>query len=71
MSRRLQLALLAGVAGAVVLAAVAGARRTDTAFARMLHETRAADVLVNPDYGNDSALDWHAVARLPMAVRSS
>ncbi len=47
------LALLAGVAGAVTLAAIAGARRTDTAFARMLRETRAADVLVNPDFGSD------------------
>jgi len=64
------LALLVGVAGAVVLAAIAGARRTDDAFARMLRETRAADVLVNPDFGNDSGLDPRAVAALPMVSES-
>jgi hypothetical protein len=64
------LALLAGVAGAVALAAVAGARRTDSAFARMVRETRAADVLVNPDFGNDSGLDPRAIARLPMVAAS-
>jgi hypothetical protein len=51
------LGLLAGIAGAVVLATVAGARRTDTAFTRMVRTTRTADVLVNPDFGNDSKLD--------------
>jgi hypothetical protein len=60
------LALLAGIAGAVTLTAIAGARRTDSAFARMLRETRAADVLVNPDFGNDSGLDVRKVAALPM-----
>lgn len=60
------LALLAGAAGAVVIAAAAGARRTETAFGRMVHATRAADVLVNPDYGTGSGLDVQAVERLPM-----
>jgi predicted lysophospholipase L1 biosynthesis ABC-type transport system permease subunit len=65
------LALLAGVAGAVTLAAIAGARRTDTAFARMLRETRAADVLVNPDFGNESGLDVRRVAALPMVAQAA
>src|SRR5262245_29336553 len=60
------LALVAGIAGAATLAAIAGARRTDTAFARMLAATRAPDVLVNPDFGNDSNLDVDAVRHLPM-----
>lgn len=62
----LALALLVGIAGAVTLAAIAGARRTDSAFARMLRETRAADLLANPDFGNESRLDVRKVAALPM-----
>jgi hypothetical protein len=42
------LALLAGLAGGVVLAAAAGARRTDTAYPRFLQASRASDVLVSP-----------------------
>ncbi|MGH8986853.1 MAG: FtsX-like permease family protein [Acidimicrobiia bacterium] len=60
------LALLVGVAGGVVLTAAAGARRTDTAYDRMVDETRAWDVLVNPDEGTGSAIDPQDVARLPM-----
>jgi hypothetical protein len=60
------LALLAGIAGGATLAAVAGARRTDSAFSRLLVDTRAPDLLVNPDYGNESNLDAKAVAKLPM-----
>ena len=67
----LALAVLAGVAGGVTLAAVAGARRTDSAFSRLLVATNAADVLVNPDYGNDSGLDWKAVAKLPMVSQAA
>ena len=37
----LALTLIVGFAGAVVLGAVAGARRTDSAFERMKKETRA------------------------------
>ena len=66
----LALALLAGIAGGATLAAVAGARRTDSAFSRLLVATNAADVLVNPDYGNDSGLDWKAVAKLPMVTQA-
>ncbi|HEX9504606.1 MAG TPA: ABC transporter permease, partial [Acidimicrobiia bacterium] len=65
----LALALLAGFAGGATLAAIAGARRTDSAFSRLLVDTNAAHLLVNPDYGDDSHLDARAVARLPMVTR--
>ena len=65
------LVLLAGLAGGVTLAAIAGARRTDSAFSRLLVSTNAAHVLVNPDYGNDSGLDWKAVAKLPMVTQAA
>lgn len=42
------LALLTGLAGGAVLAAAAGARRTESAFPRFLQETNAARVLVGP-----------------------
>ncbi len=42
------LALLIGLAGGAVLAATAGARRTESAFPRFLRETNAARVLVGP-----------------------
>ncbi len=57
-------ALLA-VAVAVVLTAVAGARRTETAYSRMLEATRSFDVLANPDQGAQTDLDFDAVAALP------
>jgi hypothetical protein len=59
------LTLLVGFTGGVVLAAVAGARRTDTAYARLVRETNAWDVLVNPDQGSQSALGSREVAQLP------
>ncbi len=42
-------ALLIGLAGGVVLATAAGARRTASAYPRFLRETKAADVLVSPN----------------------
>ncbi len=41
------LALLAGVLGAVALAAVAGAWRTDTAYGRYLRAANVSDAFVN------------------------
>ena len=41
------LALLAGLAGAVVLTAVAGARRTSTSFQRFARESSSADVVID------------------------
>ena len=66
----LALALLAGIAGGAVLAAVAGARRTDTAYSRLVAETKEQDVLVNPDLGTESALPWRDVLRLPQVAEA-
>ena len=48
-SRRsvLAVALLCGLLGTVALGALAGARRTDTAYARYLHAISSSDVFVN------------------------
>jgi len=43
----LALALLGGLLGAVALAALAGARRTATAYDRYLRASRASDALIN------------------------
>jgi hypothetical protein len=43
-------ALLLGIGGGVALSAIAGARRTSSAFTRLEAATVAADVLVNPDH---------------------
>ena len=47
----LVIAALIGLAGAVTLAAFAGARRTETAYPRLLDHMHALDVLVSPDFG--------------------
>ena len=57
--------VLYGLLAGAVLAAVAGARRTSTAYERLERATEARDILVNPDNGSDSALDDRAVAALP------
>ena len=59
------LLVLIAPAGGVVLTAAAGARRTASAYDRLVEETRAWDLLVNPDMGNESALDPERVAALP------
>ena len=63
----LALALLVGLAGGIVFTAVAGARRTDSAYAELVAETRAPDLMVNPNDGNESALAdrYDDLARLP------
>src|SRR5204863_356333 len=58
------LALLAGLAGGVVLAAAAGARRTDTAYPRFLQASRASDVVVSPT-GTGFGGYYGALGRLP------
>jgi ABC-type lipoprotein release transport system permease subunit len=58
------LALLAGLAGGVVLATAAGARRTDTAYPRFLQASRASDVLVSPQ-GTGFGGYYAALGRLP------
>ncbi|MCU1450399.1 MAG: hypothetical protein JWP02_2569 [Acidimicrobiales bacterium] len=58
------IALLIGLAGAVVLTTAAGARRTDTAYTRYLRSSHAADVLVSPqNIGRTGFYD--AVGKLP------
>jgi ABC-type lipoprotein release transport system permease subunit len=70
----LLLALLVGLAGGVVLAAVAGARRSDAALPQFLAASRTTDTLVGiigPENrpgqpaGTDVAAEFRAVAALP------
>lgn len=67
----LSAACLLAVAGAVVLTTAAGARRTDTAYARLLRSSRGADVEIAPSgsggHQNLGGLSnyYAAVARLP------
>src|SRR6516162_7056558 len=63
----LGLALLLGVIGGVVLAAAAGARRTDTAYPRLLEWANATrvDVIVE---GNGLGGYDKALARLPQVA---
>lgn len=58
------LVLLVGLAGGVVLTAVAGAQRTDSAYPRFLAVYRASDVLVSPADSGVGGYD-DALARLP------
>ena len=60
------LALIIGLAGGAVLTGVEAYRRTDSAFDRLLVDTEAWDVLVNPDFGTDSQLSLDQVDALPM-----
>ena len=56
--------ILVAVAGGAVLAAAAGARRTDSAYPRFLFVSKASDVLVSP---SNTGLDgyYRALGRLP------
>jgi len=57
-------AVLLGVVGGVVLLTAAGARRTDTAYARLLRFSRGADVVVSPQ--NTGLTGYYAaLSRLP------
>ena len=57
--------LLVGVVGAVVLATVAGARRTDSALDRFITSSRAATVTVISGFGVPTAKQLQAFARVP------
>jgi predicted lysophospholipase L1 biosynthesis ABC-type transport system permease subunit len=59
------LAVLAGVAAGVALAAVAGARRTDAALDRLRDETDAADAIVFATQVGNFAPDWDALEARP------
>ncbi len=61
----LVIALLVGLAGGAVLAGLAAARRTGSAYSRMRESTNAWDVEVNPNNGSDSKLTVAALRKLP------
>ena len=60
------LAVIVGLAGAVVLIAAAGAKRTDSAYGRFLASSNAADVLVSPNNTGFGGY-YPALAKLPGA----
>ena len=62
-------ALLVAVSGGAALAALAAARRTDTAFARMRSATNAWDVTINPNNGSESRLTMAELRALPGVER--
>jgi hypothetical protein len=65
----LAIAALIGLAGSLTLAAFAGARRTDTAYPRLLDRVHALDVLVVPDFGETvSARDLAKVPGVTFAA---
>jgi ABC-type lipoprotein release transport system permease subunit len=57
------LGVLTGIAGGVVIAAAAGARRTDSTLSRYVRDGAIADVLLNPDSGANP--HWAEVDDLP------
>jgi len=59
------LALLLGLAGGVALTAAAGARRTETAYPRLLRWANAAQIDVIPYSGEPTPAYFAALARLP------
>ena len=61
------LALVIGLFGGAVAAAVAGARRTDSAFRRLLVATDTPDLMVFSQPGNNgfAAFDYEELARMP------
>lgn len=63
-------ALLLGIFGGAVMAITAGARRTDTAYLRMLKATKATDVVVYQftDDPGFAQLDFNAIAKLPQVL---
>ena len=66
------LALLLGLIGGVVLTAAAGARRTDTAYPRLLQWARAAQVDVLPGANGPVPPGYFAaLARLPQVAAMS
>jgi ABC-type lipoprotein release transport system permease subunit len=63
----LALVLLVALAGSVVMLAIAGGRRTDTAYERFLRSSSASDVVVSPA-GTGFPGYYRALADLPGAV---
>ncbi len=65
------LVLLLGIVGGVVLTAAAGARRTETAYPRMLQWASAAQLDVIPAADEPPAAYFAALARLPQVASLS
>jgi ABC-type antimicrobial peptide transport system permease subunit len=65
------LALALGLVGGVVLTAAAGARRTDTAYPRLLEWANAAQVDILPIVGNPTPAYAAGVAGLPQVASTS
>lgn len=63
------LALLAGLTAGVAMAAAAGARRTDTALARLAAATRAQDALIFTSQVGDRHPDWQPLERRPEVAK--
>ena len=64
----LGLALLAGLMGGLALTAAAGARRTDTAYPRLLRSSHASQLLVTPTVGGFDGF-FRALRTLPEVRR--
>ncbi|HEX9312155.1 MAG TPA: FtsX-like permease family protein [Actinomycetota bacterium] len=64
------LAVLVGLMGGVVIAAAAGARRTETAYPRFVRAQHGLDLVVNP-FGKDRRPAFGEVERLPQVVQYS
>jgi len=67
----LSLALLLGLIGGVVLAAAAGARRTDTAYPRLLSWASASQANIIPGADGYPADYYAALAKLPQVAQLS
>jgi ABC-type lipoprotein release transport system permease subunit len=69
--RALALALLVAVLGGIVLATAAGARRTSSAYDRLLEVANPPELLVSPSGGpgSDPSAFYAALARLPEVHR--
>ena len=59
------LGVLAGLTAGFALAALSGARRSDTALARLRARTNASDAAVFASQSGNTAPDWPALARRP------
>jgi ABC-type lipoprotein release transport system permease subunit len=59
------LGVLVGLTAGLAVAAFSGARRTDTAFARLRERTNAADAIVFPGQVGVFKADWRALRRQP------
>jgi ABC-type lipoprotein release transport system permease subunit len=67
----LAIAVLITLVAGLVLAFVAGARRTLSAYPRMLDATKEADLFVSPAGGNDPAPYYRALAQVDGVARTA